>query len=170
MSTGDASYAPALEGHVSGAGRRFAVVVSRFNARVTETLLHGAMSGLLEHGVARDTVDVFWVPGAWELPQAVGWLANRGDHAAILALGCLIRGHTAHFELIAAEVARGLADAARVSGLPVAFGVLTTENREQAMERADPERGNKGRETALAALEMAELRRRVEPRPDSDAR
>ncbi len=170
MSAGDASYAAALEGRVSGAGRRFAIVVSRFNAQVTETLLDAAIGGLLEHGVARDAVDVVWVPGAWELPQAVGWLANKGDHAAILALGCLIRGQTAHFELIAAEVARGLADAARVSELPVVLGVLTTENCEQAMERADPERGNKGRETALAALEMAELRPRLAPRPGSGER
>ena len=170
MSTGDASYASALEGRVSGAGRRFAIVVSRFNAHVTEALLDGAVSCLLEHGVARDAVEVVRVPGAWELPQAVGWLSKKRDHAAILALGCLIRGQTAHFDLIAAEVARGLADAARVSGLPVAFGVLTTESGKQAMERADLERGNKGRETALAALEMAELRPRVEPRPGSDVR
>ena len=170
MNTGDASYASALEGRVSGAGRRFAIVVSRFNADVTEALLGGALTCLLEHGVAPDAVEVVRVPGAWELPQAVNWLAERDAHAAILALGCLIRGRTVHFELIAAEVARGLADAARASGLPVAFGVLTTDNREQAMERADPERGNKGRETALAALEMAELCPRAEPRRGSIAR
>jgi 6,7-dimethyl-8-ribityllumazine synthase len=157
VSTGDASYASALEGRFSGVGRRFAIVVSRFNAHVTEPLLENAIAGLVEHGAARESIDVFQVPGAWEIPQVVGWVTHRPRHSAVIALGCLIRGETAHFEVIADEVARGLGEAARKSGMPVIFGVLTTENEAQAIERADPARGNKGREAALAALEMAEL-------------
>ena len=161
MSTGDASYTSALEGKVSGADRRFAIVASRFNSQVTELLLESAVAYLVEHGTSRDAIDVFRVPGAWELPQAVGWLTCPPRHSAIIALGCLIRGETAHFDLIAAETARGLAAAARASRMPVVFGVLTTESEAQALERADPARGNKGREAALAALEMAELHVRL---------
>jgi 6,7-dimethyl-8-ribityllumazine synthase len=160
VSTGDASYASALEGKVSGKGRRFAIVVSRFNSQVTEPLLESAVACLVEHGTARAAIEVVRVPGAWEIPQA---LARRLDQvakreiSAAIALGCLIRGETAHFDVIAAEVARALSDTARASGKPVIFGVLTTENEAQALERADPARGNKGREAALAALEMAAL-------------
>jgi len=161
LSTGDASYASALEGKVSGADRRFAIVASRFNSQVTELLLESAVACLVEHGTSRDAIDVFRVPGAWELPQVVGWLTRPPRHSAIIALGCLIRGETAHFDLIAAETARGLAAAARASRMPVVFGVLTTESEAQALERADPACGNKGREAALAALEMAELHVRL---------
>ena len=165
MSTGDASYASALDGRVSGAGLRVALVAARFHPGVTEQLLESARNCLTEHGVTPEAIEVVRVPGAWELPQAVGWLTERRRHDAIVALGCLIRGQTAHFDLIAAEVARGLGDLARASGIPILFGVLTTEDEAQAMERADPVRGNKGREVALAALEMAALRARGEPRP-----
>ena len=157
MSTGDRSYAAELSGRVSGAGRRFAVVVSRFNAHVTEPLLTNAVACLTEHGAAADAVEVHRVPGAWELPQTCGRLAQQGRHHALIALGCLIRGDTAHFDVIAHEVARGLGAVSLESGIPVIFGVLTTETDKQALERADPKRGNKGREVALAALEMAEL-------------
>ena len=163
MSTSDGSYAAALDGRVSGAGRRVAVVVARFNARITDFLLEGAVSCLVEHGVDRESVEIYRVPGAWELPQAVARLARPELCDAIVALGCVIRGETAHFDLIATEVSRGLASVARTGGTPVAFGVLTTETEEQALERADPSRGNKGREAALAALEMAELYRRLAP-------
>jgi 6,7-dimethyl-8-ribityllumazine synthase len=158
MSTGDASYAAALEGRLSGAKLRFALVVSRFNAHVTERLLEGALAGLVEHGTPRDQITVHRVPGAWEIPQAVAWAADQEATDAVIALGCLIRGETAHFQVIADEVARGLGAAARRSGKPVVFGVLTTETEAQALERADPARGDKGREAALAALEMATLR------------
>lgn len=155
MSTGDASYTAALEGRVSGVGRRFAVVASRFNAHVTDVLLERAVATLREHGAG--TVDVFRVPGAWELPQACARLARNGDHDAVLAVGCLVRGDTPHFDVIAAETARGLGQTALDHDLPVLFGVLTTETDAQAVERADPERGDKGREVALAMLEMADL-------------
>lgn len=157
----DASYASALAGRVSGVGRRFAVVASRFNGHVTEVLLQRAVATLREHGAG--TVDVHRVPGAWELPQACARLARRSGHDALLALGCLVRGETPHFDVIAAETARGLGRVALDHDLPVVFGVLTTETDAQAVERADPDRGDKGREVALAALEMAELFDRLRP-------
>ncbi len=157
MSTGDHSYADALAGKISGADLHFGVVVSRFNAHVTEPLLESVLRCLHEHGAGKDAIDIHRVPGAWELPQACGWLARRHRHDALLALGCLIRGETAHFDLIATEVASGLGAITRETGVPIAFGVLTTETEAQALERAHPERGDKGRETALAALEMANL-------------
>ena len=161
MSTGDASYADALQGKVSGVGRRFVLVVSRFNAQVTEPLLESALACLVEHGTPRDSIEVVRVPGAWEVPQAVAWAAEQPTNDAVIALGCLIRGETAHFDVIADEVGRGLGAAARASGKPVIFGVLTTETEAQALERADPARGDKGREAALAALEMAALHERL---------
>jgi 6,7-dimethyl-8-ribityllumazine synthase len=161
LSTGDKSYAEELSGRVSGAGRRFAVVVSRFNAHVTEPLQESAVRCLVEHGADPEHVELHRVPGAWELPQACSWLAQRRRHDAILAFGCLIRGETAHFELIAAEVARGLGTITQDHGIPVIFGVLTTENEAQALERADPARGDKGREAALAGLEMADMYARL---------
>jgi 6,7-dimethyl-8-ribityllumazine synthase len=142
---------------VSGAGRRFAVVAARFNANVTEPLLQSAVACLVEHGADAKAVEVFRVPGAWELPAATAKLADGRKYHAVLALGCLIRGETAHFDVIAHECARGLGAVALECGIPVAFGVLTTETEKQAVERADPKRGNKGREVALAALEMVEL-------------
>ena len=157
MSSGDGSYAAALSGRVSGAGRRFGVVVSRFHAPITEVLLQSAVQCLTEQGTSTEAIEVHRVPGAWELPQACRRLARAGRHDALLALGCVIRGETAHFDLIAGEVARGLGVVALEAGIPVVFGVLTTETEAQAVERADPERGGKGREAALAALEMAEL-------------
>lgn len=136
-------------------------MVSRFNGHVTEPLQESAVRCLVEHGAAADRVDVHRVPGAWELPAACSWLARKHRHDAILALGCLIRGETAHFEVIAHEVARGLGSITRETGVPIVFGVLTTETDAQAVERADPERGDKGREAALAALEMAEMYARL---------
>lgn len=161
MSTGDRSYAADLAGKVSGANRRFALVVSRFNAHVTEPLCASAVRCLVEHGVASDHVEVHRVPGAWEIPQACSWLAHKRRHDALIALGCLIRGETAHFDVIANEVARGLGMITQETGVPVVFGVLTTETDEQAVERADPKRGDKGREAALAALEMADMYARL---------
>ena len=131
------------------------MVASRFNADVTEPLLASAIATLAEHGAEAE--DVYRVPGAWELPVACAALARARRHHAVLALGCLIRGETAHFDVIAHECARGLGAVQLETGIPVAFGVLTTETEKQAIERADPKRGAKGREVALAALEMAEL-------------
>ncbi len=146
-----------LQGALEGRGRRFVVLVSRFNELVTEKLLTGARACLLQHGVGERDLDVVWVPGAWELPGAALHAAHTGRYAGIVALGCVIRGETPHFDYVAGEAARGLAAVALETGLPVGFGVLTTENADQALARAGGNKGNKGWEAALSALEMADL-------------
>jgi 6,7-dimethyl-8-ribityllumazine synthase len=161
MSTGDRSYASELEGRASGRGRRFAIVAARFNAHITDVLEGRARATLIEQGTDEAAVETFQVPGAWELPQAAARILSTGRFDALIALGCVVRGETAHFDFIAGEAARGLTDVALRSTTPVIFGVLTTENEEQAVERADPARGDKGREAALAALHMADLYRRI---------
>jgi 6,7-dimethyl-8-ribityllumazine synthase len=135
-------------------GLTFAVVVARFNRAVTGRLLEGARAALAEAGAADGSVDVFYVPGAFELPLAARRLAAR-PYSAIIALGAVIRGETPHFEFVAAEAARGLQQVAVDTGVPVAFGVLTTDTQEQALARAGGARGNKGYDAALAAVEMA---------------
>jgi len=146
-----------LQGTLEGAGRRFAIVYSRYNELVTERLLNGARACLLQHGVAEAAVDVLSVPGAWELPGAALVAAHTGGYAGIVALGCVIRGETPHFDYVAGEAARGLAAVVLETGVPVGFGVLTTENPEQALARAGGAKGNKGWEAALSTLEMADL-------------
>lgn len=143
-------------------GRRFAIVVSRFNELVTERLLIGAKTCLEQHGAGHDDVDVFSVPGAWELPIAAKLAAESGQYAAIIALGCVIRGETPHFDYVAGPAADGLAHVSLSSGIPVAFGVLTTEDAAQALARAGGREGNKGWDAALTALEMADLAARME--------
>ena len=142
-------------------GRRIAIVTSRFNEVATARLAAGARACLLERGVDAGSIDDFWVPGAWELPLAVDRLAARSVYAAIVALGCVIRGETPHFEYVAGETARGLREVSLRYGLPVAFGVLTTDDAEQAMARAGGRHGNKGWEAADAALEMIAFIERV---------
>jgi 6,7-dimethyl-8-ribityllumazine synthase len=134
---------------------RVAVVVSRFNEVVTARLLDGALEYLREHRVADTHVDVIWVPGAFELPVAAGAAAATGRYAAIVALGCVIRGETPHFDFVAGEAARGLGAVALTHRLPVGFGVLTTDTLDQALARAGGAAGNKGREAAEAALATA---------------
>jgi 6,7-dimethyl-8-ribityllumazine synthase len=145
-----------IRGQVVGAGRRFAIVVSRFNEQVTDRLLIGARTCLLQHGVSEASIDVVSVPGAWELPLAAQAAAERG-YAGIIALGCVIRGETPHFEYIASAAAQGLERVSREAGVPVAFGVLTTDDAQQALARAGGRDGNKGWDAALVALEMADL-------------
>jgi 6,7-dimethyl-8-ribityllumazine synthase len=142
--------------------RRIAIAVARFNAPVTGQLLQGCRNALLEAGLHDDDLRVVHVPGAWELPLACRRLAASGDYEAVIALGAVIRGETAHFELISAECTRGLMQVSLETELPVAFGVITPENAEQARDRADPARRNKGREAALAALEMIALRAEID--------
>ncbi|HSH45333.1 MAG TPA: 6,7-dimethyl-8-ribityllumazine synthase [Longimicrobiales bacterium] len=149
------------EGVTDGAGRRVAVVVSRFNELITERLLEGALGCLRQEGVREDDVDVLRVPGAWELPAAAAAVLRRGGYDAIVALGCVIRGETPHFDYVAGEAARGLQELATTHAVPVAFGVLTTDDRDQALARAGGDRGNKGWEAALTALEMADLYRQL---------
>jgi len=155
--SGQGSYQEQLEGELDGSGLQFALVVARFNGDVTGPMLNSAVQTLIRHGVDEDDIEVIRVPGAWELPQVVGAIAETGTVHAILALGCVIRGDTPHFDFVAGEATRGLMDVALATGAPVILGLLTTEDREQAEERADPARQDKGGEVALAALEMATL-------------
>ncbi len=148
-----------VEGALDARGARFALVVSRFNAFVTERLLEGAVDTLVRLGADPRDVTVVRVPGAWELPQVAARLCERGEHDAIIALGCLMRGDTIHFDLIAGEVAKGLAALGQRGPIPVVFGVLTTDTLEQAVHRAGAKHGNKGAEAAQAAVEQVNLYR-----------
>ena len=150
-----------LQGTSSGAGCRFGIVVSRFNPEVTEGLLRGARAALTEAGVADSDVTVVRVPGAFEIPLAAMKLAQGKRIDAVITLGCLIKGDTMHFEYIASAASQGIMDVTIATGVPVAFGVLTTVTDEQAAERAADNPNNKGREAALAAIEMATLLRRL---------
>ena len=151
--TGSNTFSASLD----GSEKRFAVVAARFNPEITDRLLSGALARLAGHGVAPEDVDVYRVPGAWELPQAAARLVRGAAHDAIVALGCVIRGETPHFDYVAGEAAYGLGEVARASSIPVVFGVLTTDTREQAERRADPKGMDKGGEVASAAVEMALL-------------
>jgi 6,7-dimethyl-8-ribityllumazine synthase len=145
----------------SAAGYRFALIVSRFNQSITDALREGARAALAEAGVPDADIDQMDVPGAFELPQAAQYAAGTGRFDAVITLGCVIRGATPHFEYISSAVAQGIMDAAGQTGVPIAFGVLTTDSRAQAEERAGPGRDNKGWEAAAAAIEMAILFRRL---------
>ncbi|MSR22542.1 MAG: 6,7-dimethyl-8-ribityllumazine synthase [Gemmatimonadetes bacterium] len=150
-----------VSGTPDGTGRRFALVASRFNHVVTDELVAGAVDALTRHGVASGDIEIIRVPGAWELPATCQRVVERGGVDGIVALGCVIRGETPHFEYVAGEASRGLGAVARSASIPVVFGVLTTETLEQAMTRAGTERNNKGWEAALVALEMATLYREL---------
>jgi 6,7-dimethyl-8-ribityllumazine synthase len=160
--SGEGSYTSALEGRLDGTGLRIAVVVTRFHGDLTERMCAAAIDTLREHGVAEDDVLVRRVPGAWELPWAAGRLATSESVDAVVAIGCVIRGDTPHFDFVAGEASRGLMELSLAEDLPVILGLLTTETREQAEERADPARQNKGREVALAALEMGRMAKETE--------
>ncbi len=155
-----------LTGSPRGAGRRVAVIASRFNEEVTRKLVDGALEGLVSHGVAFEAIDVLWVPGAWELPAAARRAFGSASYDLIVAVGAVIRGETPHFDFVAGEAARGLADAATDADLPVGFGLLTTDTLEQALDRAGGAHGNKGWDAAVAALETADLLDQLEPSDD----
>jgi 6,7-dimethyl-8-ribityllumazine synthase len=155
----------AVEGDLSAAGMKFAIVVARWNAVITERLLEGALDALLRSGAARADIQVVRVPGAWEIPAAATAMARSGYVDAIVTLGCLLRGETAHYEAIYNEVARGIGQSQQETGIPHSFGVLTCETLEQALNRAGIKAGNKGFEAAAAAIEMVSLRRKL---PASD--
>ncbi|HOJ68652.1 MAG TPA: 6,7-dimethyl-8-ribityllumazine synthase [Candidatus Hydrogenedentes bacterium] len=147
-----------LEGHyVDNGRRRFGVVVSRFNEFITAKLLAGALDALSRHGVPDDAVTVAWVPGAFEIPLVAKKMAQSGRYDAVIALGCVIRGATPHFEYVAAEAAKGVGMVMLETGVPVMFGILTTDSIEQAVERAGTKAGNKGADAAMGALEMVSL-------------
>lgn len=146
-----------VRGSLDGAERRFALIVARFHGDITDSLARGAVEALVERGVDRAEITVVRVPGAWELPSASAWVAEAWDPDGIVAVGCVIRGETPHFDYVAGEAARGLANVGLETGVPVAFAVLTTETVEQALARAGDGPENKGREAALTVIEMANL-------------
>ena len=148
-----------FEGQLSAVGLRFAIVVSRFNSFITERLLGGALDALHRTGAAEDMLDVVKVPGSWEVPLVAGELARQHRYDAVICLACIIRGETPHFDFIASEAAKGVAHVSAETGVPVAFGVLTTNTLEQAIDRAGAKGGNKGFDAAMTAIEMANLLR-----------
>lgn len=149
-------------GKLQAGDGRFGIVVSRFNDSITRPLLAGARDCLVRHGVPDDHIEAVWVPGAWEIPLAVRGLVRTGRFSAVIAIGAVIRGATPHFDYVAGGVANGVASVALDSGVPVIFGVLTTDTIEQALERAGTKAGNKGWDAALAALEMADVLAQLE--------
>jgi 6,7-dimethyl-8-ribityllumazine synthase len=148
-----------FEGQLSSSGLRFAVIVSRFNSFITDRLLGGAMDALSRTGASPEAIDIVKVPGSWEIPLVAGELARQKKHDAIICLSAVIRGETPHFDYVAAEAAKGIAHVSASTGVPVAFGVLTTNTLEQAIDRAGAKAGNKGFDAAMTAIEMANLMR-----------
>jgi 6,7-dimethyl-8-ribityllumazine synthase len=148
-----------FEGKLTADGLRVCLIVSRFNSLISERLLEGALDCLRRHGATDSDLDIVRVPGAWEIPVAVKWTADSGRYDAIVVLGCVIRGSTPHFDYVAGEVTKGSANISLARGLPVSLGVLTTDTIEQAVERAGTKHGNKGWDAALAAIEMANLKK-----------
>ncbi|MBB5056120.1 6,7-dimethyl-8-ribityllumazine synthase [Granulicella aggregans] len=151
----------AIEGDLSAAGMRFAIVTARWNAVITDRLLQGSLDGLTRSGAKMADIEMVRVPGAWEIPSAARTLAETKSFDAIITLGCLLRGETAHYEAIYTEVARGIGQAQQETGVPHAFGVLTCETLEQALDRAGVKAGNKGFEAAIAAIEMVSIQRKI---------
>jgi 6,7-dimethyl-8-ribityllumazine synthase len=147
------------EGHLVGTGLKIGIVVARFNEFITSKLLNGAEDALKRHGVNEDDITVMWVPGAFEIPLAAKKMADQGSFDAVITLGTIIRGATPHFDFVSSEVAKGVANIGMQSGIPIIFGVLTTDSIEQAIERAGTKAGNKGYEAAVGAIEMGNLYR-----------
>jgi 6,7-dimethyl-8-ribityllumazine synthase len=160
---------PEFVGTPAGQGRRFAVVASRFNETVTQPLAEGAVDALTRHGAAFDDVDVVWVPGAWELPAAVRRVLASDRYDAVVVIGAVVRGETPHFDIVAGEAARGVADASAEFDVPVTLGLLTTDTMDQALARAGGAHGNKGWDAAMAALEMADLFAMLDAATSGDA-
>ncbi len=150
------------EGHLVGTGLKVGIVVARFNEFITSKLLSGALDGLKRHGVEDTAIDIAWVPGAFEIPLVAKKMADSNKYDAVITLGTVIRGATPHFDYVCNEAAKGVAQTALSAGKPVVFGVLTTDTIEQAIERAGTKAGNKGWESAVTAIEMANLLRSIE--------
>jgi len=150
-----------IEGKLDAKGLRFGIVIARFNEFISGKLLAGCLDGLKRHGANEDGIDVVWSPGSFEIPLLARKLAGSKKYDAVICLGAVIRGATPHFDYVAAEVSKGVAQVALESGLPVIFGVLTTDNLEQAIERAGTKGGNKGFDAALAAIEMANVLKEI---------
>ncbi len=152
-----------LAGRMNGENLRIGVVVGRFNEFVTQPLLEGALDTLRRHGVADDRIDVAWTPGSFEIPMVAKRMADAGGYDAVICLGAVIRGSTPHFEYVSSNMASGIFRAGYDSGVPVIFGVLTTNTVEEAIDRAGAKSGNKGRDAATAAIEMVDLLRQIRP-------
>ena len=150
-----------IEGHISGKGLKFGIVVARFNEFITSKHLVGALDTLHRHEAEDENVDVAWVPGAFEIPMVAKKMAESGKYDAVICLGTVIRGSTSHYDYVCNEVSKGIAQVGLSTGVPTIFGVLTTENIEQAIERAGTKAGNKGADGAMAAMEMANLLKKV---------
>ncbi len=150
-----------IEGHISAKGFRFAIVVSRFNEFITNKLLGGALDALKRHEANEEDITTVWAPGAFEIPLLAKKLASSGSYDAVICLGAVIRGSTSHYDLVCAEVTKGIAQVGLSSGLPVIFGIVTTDNIEQAVERAGTKAGNKGFDAAMSAMEMASLLKKL---------
>jgi 6,7-dimethyl-8-ribityllumazine synthase len=150
-----------IEGELKAEGLRFGIVVSRFNDFITSRLLDGALDALLRHGAAEADIDVVKVPGSFEIPVVAKRIAMKGTFDAVICLGTVIRGATPHFEYVAAEVSKGIASASMQTGVPIAFGVITSDTIEQAVERSGTKSGNKGWDAALSAIEMAQVMKKL---------
>ncbi len=150
-----------LEGELVVKGKRFALVLSRFNDFITQRLKDGAVDTLLRHGVKEGEIEIVWVPGSFEIPGVALRMAKSGRYDAILCLGCVIRGDTPHFDYIASEAAKGIAQVNLATSVPTIFGIITADNIEQAVERAGTKAGNKGRDAALSAIEMVNLYEKI---------
>jgi 6,7-dimethyl-8-ribityllumazine synthase len=146
-----------IEGMLASSGKKYGIIVSRFNEFITGKLREGAMDGLLRHGVDGDDITIVWVPGAFETPLIAKKMAQSGKYDAVIALGAVIRGSTPHFDYVSAEISKGIASASMETGIPIIFGVLTTDTIEQAIERAGTKAGNKGFDAAATAIEMVDL-------------
>jgi 6,7-dimethyl-8-ribityllumazine synthase len=146
-----------IQGKLDGKDSKFAIVISRFNSFITEKLLDGAIDCLIRHNVKEEDIKIYWVPGSFEIHSVAKKVAQQNNVDAVICLGCLIRGETPHFDYIAAEVSKGIAQVSLETGVPVVFGVLTTETIEQAIERAGTKAGNKGFDAAMTAIELANL-------------
>ena len=155
------------EGNLIGSNLKVGITVSRFNGFITTKLLDGALDALKRHGVDLDEVDIFWTPGAFEIPATAKRLAESNRYNAIICIGAVIRGATPHFDFVASESAKGIAQVSSNTGIPVIYGVITTDTIEQAIERTGTKMGNKGAEAAVAAIEMANLYRRIEESTDN---
>lgn len=151
-----------LEGNVVAKGIKVGIVAARFNEFITSKLVGGAMDGLIRHEVKEEDISVAWVPGAFEIPLVASKMANSGKYDAVICVGAVIRGSTSHYDYVCSEVSKGIATVSLNSGIPVMFGVLTTENIEQAIERAGSKAGNKGYDCATGAIEMVNLIREIE--------
>lgn len=146
-----------FQGNLLGTGKAFGIIVSRFNSFITKRLLDGAIDALVRHGVKEEDIDVFWVPGSYEIPMAALKVAQSAKYDAVICLGAVIRGETPHFDYIASESAKGIAQVGLSTGVPTVYGIITTETLEQAINRAGAKTGNKGAEAALSAIETVNL-------------